>query len=92
MLRGSGIMWDLRLVESYDDYNLFNFSIPVGTHGDCFDRYLIRLEEMRESLNIMSQCLDHLVYYNHSGNYDYIIDDNKLVPPTRGFMKHSMNL
>lgn len=62
MLRGSGIFWDLRVVEGYDSYNLFDFSIPLGEIGDCFDRYLIRLEEMRESLNIMSQCLDFLTY------------------------------
>lgn len=54
MLRGSGILWDLRIIESYENYNLFNFSIPLGNFGDCFDRYLIRIEEMRESLNIMS--------------------------------------
>ena len=54
MLRGSGILWDLRLVESYELYNLFNFTVPLGLVGDCFDRYLVRLEEMRESLYIMS--------------------------------------
>jgi len=63
MLRGSGILWDLRIIEAYENYNLFNFSIPIGTYGDCFDRYLIRCEEMRESLNIMSQCLDYLVFW-----------------------------
>jgi NADH dehydrogenase (ubiquinone) Fe-S protein 2 len=58
MLRGSGVLWDLRVVENYDNYHLFNFSVPVGYFGDCFDRYLIRIEEMRESLNIIVQCLD----------------------------------
>lgn len=52
MLRGSGIVWDLRVVESYDAYNLFDFAVPVGEFGDCYDRYLIRIEEMRESLGI----------------------------------------
>ena len=92
MLRGSGILWDLRLIEAYDSYDLFDFSIPVGRFGDCFDRYLIRVEEMRESLHIMSQCLDFLTHWYNENVYDYILDDNKLVPPARGFMKHSMSL
>lgn len=54
MLRGSGLIWDLRITETYENYDLFNFTIPVGLVGDCYDRYLVRLEEMRESLNIMS--------------------------------------
>jgi len=49
-------------MEAYENYSLFDFSIPIGSCGDCFDRYLIRLEEMRESLNIMSKCLDMLQY------------------------------
>ena len=53
MLRGSGVFWDLRIVESYDNYDFFKFFIPIGHNGDCYDRYLIRLEEMRESLSIM---------------------------------------
>lgn len=53
MLRGSGLLWDLRVIASYENYNLFNFSIPLGKVGDCFDRYLIRLEEMRESTFII---------------------------------------
>lgn len=92
MLRGSGILWDLRIVESYEHYNLFNFSIPVGETGDCYDRYLIRLDEMRESLNIMSQCLDFLVYFESVDNHDYTINDNKISPPAGSFMKHSMSL
>ena len=54
MSRSSGISWDLRIIEAYEHYNLYNFSIPVGSFGDCFDRYLIRVEEMRESLKIIS--------------------------------------
>jgi len=90
MLRGSGILWDLRIIEAYENYNLFNFSIPIGTYGDCFDRYLIRCEEMRESLNIMSQCLDYLVFWSNENIHDYMIKDNKISPPARSFMKFSM--
>jgi NADH-quinone oxidoreductase subunit D len=80
------------LIDAYENYNLFNFSIPVGEAGDCYDRYLVRLEEMRESLHIMSQSLDLLVYFNHEDNYDYILTDNKITPPPVGFMKYSMSL
>lgn len=90
MLRGSGVLWDLRLMESYDSYNLLNFSIPLGEYGDCYDRFLIRLEEMRESLNIMEQCLNYLNNLNSLKDFNYIIDDYKIVPPTRGFIKYSM--
>ena len=58
MLRGSGISWDLRKTQPYDTYNKLNFNIPVGLNGDCYDRYLIRLLEMRESLKIINQCLN----------------------------------
>jgi NADH:ubiquinone oxidoreductase subunit D len=57
LLRGSGIYWDLRLIEGYDAYNTIKFYIPVGSNGDCFDRYLIRIEEMRQSLHIMYQVI-----------------------------------
>lgn len=57
MLRGSGILRDLRLIEAYENYNLFDSSVPLGTVGDCSDRYPIRLEEMRESSKIMQTCL-----------------------------------
>jgi NADH:ubiquinone oxidoreductase subunit D len=62
----------------------------LGKFGDCFDRYLIRLEEMRESLNIMSQALDYLTHSSNMNDSNYIVDDHKLVPPSRAFMKHSM--
>ncbi len=91
MLRGSGVPWDLRLIESYDSYNLFNFSIPVGDHGDCYDRYLIRVEEMRESLNIMNQCINILQYLKDIDFNNNIVDDNKIAPPSRAFMKYSMS-
>lgn len=90
MLRGSGLLWDLRLIESYDNYNLFKFDVPIGIFGDSYDRYLIRLEEMRESLNIMTQALKYLKYFNDKDSYFYCIQDNKLVPPSRGLMKNFM--
>ena len=84
MLRGSGLPWDLRKTFSYDSYELFNFKIPVGTEGDCFDRYLVRIEEMRESVNIMYQCL------NIIGFDSYKTEDKKLTSPTRVELKTSM--
>lgn len=83
MLRGSGIQWDLRFNQAYEAYNLFNFSIPYGLFGDCYDRYLIRVLEMRESLKIMSQCISFL-----EGNTGLVkVDDFKIVPPRRKNMK-----
>jgi len=83
MLRGSGIYWDLRNL-GYEVYNLVNFDIPVGFYGDCYDRYLLRVEEMRQSLYIIAQCLDKLPI-------GYIkVDDHKLIAPSRANMKFSM--
>jgi NADH dehydrogenase (ubiquinone) Fe-S protein 2 len=90
MLRGSGVLWDLRLIECYDNYNLFKFGIPLGSYGDCYDRYLIRLEELRESLNIISQCLNILKILEKIGENDYFINDNKIMRPKREFMKNDM--
>ena len=84
MLRGSGVAWDLRKTEPYEVYDRMDFAIPVGTRGDCYDRYMIRIEEMRESLRIISQCLDAMP------NGPVRIDDRKISPPSRGDMKHSM--
>lgn len=84
MLRGSGVAWDLRKTEPYDVYDRMDFAIPVGTRGDCYDRYMIRIEEMRESLRIISQCLDSMP------TGPVRIDDRKISPPNRGDMKHSM--
>ena len=67
-----------------------SFNIPVGTFGDCYDRYLIRIEEMRESLFIMLQCLNYLILNNLDDNYLFIIDYNKIAPPARAYMKFSM--
>jgi NADH dehydrogenase (ubiquinone) Fe-S protein 2 len=84
MLRGSGINWDLRVTQPYDAYNKINFSIPVGTNGDCYDRYLIRVDEMRQSINIIQQCLNKMPV-------GYIkTDDFKISSPPRALMKHSM--
>jgi NADH dehydrogenase I D subunit len=84
MLRGSGVAWDLRKNNTYEIYSLLNFNIPIGLNGDCFDRYLIRIYEMYESLNIIIQCL------NKIPNGFIKINDNKIVPPNRNFMKKSM--
>lgn len=84
MLRASGIKWDLRKVEAYEVYDQLNFKIPVGTKGDCYDRYLIRVEEMRQSLKIIEQCLNLLP----KGLIK--VDDKKYTPPSRAMMKFSM--
>lgn len=90
MLRGSGVFWDLRIMDPYDCYWALSFNVPVGTFGDCYDRYLIRVEEMRESLFLMLQCLNYLLISNSEDNYSFIIDYNKIAPPARAYMKFSM--
>ena len=60
MLRGSGVAWDLRKVQPYEIYNDLDFNIPVGTNGDCYDRYIVRINEMRQSLIIIQQCLNKI--------------------------------
>lgn len=87
MLRGSGILWDLRLNNPYECYDKFNFKIPVGSYGDCYDRYLIRVFEMRESLDIIKQAVNLLVGMK---NIPVKIDDFKIVPPRRFEMKTYM--
>ncbi|EZA60921.1 hypothetical protein DMN91_008249 [Ooceraea biroi] len=84
MLRGSGIKWDLRKVAPYDAYHLVDFDVPIGANGDCYDRYLIRVEEMRQSLRIIHQCL------NRMPEGEVRCDDAKIVPPRREEMKTSM--
>ena len=84
MLRGSGIRWDLRKTQPYDVYSKLDFEIPVGTHGDCYDRYLIRIEEMRQSIRIIMECL------NRMPNGTIKSDDRKVSPPARAQMKQSM--
>jgi NADH-quinone oxidoreductase subunit D len=88
MVRGSGAAWDLRKAQPYECYSEFDFDIPIGKNGDCFDRYLIRMEEMRQSTKIMKQCLDKL--RAPSGQGPVTVDDHKIVPPKRDEMKRSM--
>ena len=84
MLRGSGIAWDLRKAQPYDVYDRIEFDIPIGKNGDCYDRYLLRMEEMRQSLSIMRQCLDDMP------QGPIKTDDRKIAPPPRAEMKRSM--
>ena len=84
MLRGSGIAWDLRKMQPYDVYEKMNFDIPVGKNGDCYDRYLVRVEEMRQSLRIITQCLDEMP------NGAVMVENHKIAPPRREQMKQSM--
>lgn len=84
LLRGSGIPWDLRSAQPYEVYDKMKFEIPTGLRGDCYDRYLIRVEEMRQSLRIISQCL------NQIPNGPIKLDDRKISPPSRSQMKQSM--
>ncbi|KRY74784.1 Structural maintenance of chromosomes protein 3 [Trichinella pseudospiralis] len=84
MLRGSGIKWDIRKTEPYEVYDQIEFDVPIGTKGDCYDRYLVRMEEMRQSLRIIDQCL------NRMPAGEVKVDDHKLVPPKRSEMKRSM--
>ena len=86
MLRGSGVEWDLRRKEPYEVYDLLDFKIPIGLNGDCYDRYLVRVEEMRQSNLIIQQCVAWL----NKNPGPVIIEDNKLTPPKRDLMKHDM--
>jgi NADH-quinone oxidoreductase subunit D len=88
MVRGSGAAWDLRKAQPYECYAEMQFDIPVGKNGDCYDRYLIRMEEMRQSTAIMKQCLKKL--REPEGQGPVVVDDNKIVPPRRPEMKRSM--
>jgi NADH dehydrogenase (ubiquinone) Fe-S protein 2 len=84
MMRGSGLSWDLRKNQPYEIYEDLEFDIPVGTNGDCYDRYCIRINEMRESLRLIIQCLNKLP------EGPVVVDDAKIVPPSRIDMKESM--
>jgi NADH-quinone oxidoreductase subunit D len=88
MVRGSGAAWDLRKAQPYECYSEMDFDIPIGKNGDCFDRYLIRMEEMRQSAKIMKQCCEML--QSAAGQGPVAVDDNKIVPPKRDEMKRSM--
>jgi NADH-quinone oxidoreductase subunit D len=86
MLRGSGIAWDLRKKQPYEVYDEMDFDIPVGVNGDCYDRYLVRIEELRQSNHIIRQCVEWL--RKHPG--PVMLEDHKVVPPTREQMKGDM--
>src|SRR5258706_9485953 len=84
MLRGSGVPWDLRKSQPYDVYAEMDFDVPIGKNGDCWDRYLVRMEEMRQSLRIMKQALEKMP------GGPVVVNDRKVTPPPRAEMKSSM--
>lgn len=84
MLRGSGLAWDLRKSQPYDVYASMDFDVPIGLNGDCYDRYLVRMEEMRQSLRIIHQCIDQMPHG------PVLTRDPRIAPPRRGEMKRSM--
>jgi NADH-quinone oxidoreductase subunit D len=84
MLRGSGVAWDLRRSQPYDVYDQFDFDIPIGKNGDCYDRYVCRVEEMAQSLKIIRQCIADMP------QGPVLAEDAKIAPPRRGDMKQSM--
>jgi NADH-quinone oxidoreductase subunit D len=86
MLRGSGIVWDLRKKQPYEIYADLDFDIPVGVNGDCYDRYLVRIEEMRQSVRLINQCVEWL----RRNPGPVMIDDRKVRPPRREEMKGDM--
>jgi NADH-quinone oxidoreductase subunit D len=88
MLRGSGAAWDLRKAQPYECYSELDFDIPIGKNGDNYDRYCIRVEEMRQAVRIMRQCCEKLM--SAEGMGPHVSGDNKVVPPKRAEMKRSM--
>ena len=86
MLRGSGVVWDLRKMQPYETYDRVDFDIPVGVNGDCYDRYLVRIEEMRQSNRIIKQCVEWL----RDNPGPVALEDHKIIPPTRIEMKDDM--
>ncbi|ARN84130.1 NADH-quinone oxidoreductase subunit D [Candidatus Nucleicultrix amoebiphila] len=84
MLRGSGVPWDLRRSQPYDVYDRMEFDVPIGKNGDCYDRYLVRVEEMRQSVKIIMQCLDQIP------DGPVMTENQKVAPPKRAEMKNSM--
>jgi len=88
VLRGCGVAWDLRRAQPYECYEEMEFDIPVGRHGDCYDRQVVRLEEMRQSARIMRQCVEKLSLAENEG--PVLAPDHKITPPRRAQMKRSM--
>src|SRR5207302_10354049 len=88
MVGGSGAAWDLRKAQPYECYAEMDFDIPIGKNGDCYDRYCIRMEEMRQSVRIMKQCIAKLRAADGQG--PVATRDHKIVPPSRAEMKRSM--
>ncbi|BCJ90744.1 NADH-quinone oxidoreductase subunit D 1 [Terrihabitans soli] len=88
MVRGSGAAWDLRKAQPYECYDELDFDVAIGKHGDCYDRYLVRMEEMIQSQKIMKQCCEKLMSLEGGGPASSV--NNKVVPPKRGEMKRSM--
>ena len=86
MLRGSGVAWDLRKKQTYEVYDQVDFDIPVGTNGDCYDRFLVRMEEFRQSNRIIRQCVEWL----RDNPGPVICDNHKFAPPSREDMKDGM--
>jgi NADH-quinone oxidoreductase subunit D len=86
MLRGSGIAWDLRKKQPYEVYDKMVFDIPIGTEGDCYDRYLVRIEELRQSTRIIQQCVKWL----RENPGPVMADNHKVTPPSRTAMKTDM--
>ncbi|MBX3456738.1 MAG: NADH-quinone oxidoreductase subunit D [Candidatus Paracaedibacteraceae bacterium] len=84
VLRASGVAWDLRKAQPYEVYDELDFDIPTAKHGDCYDRYLVRMAEMRESLKIIRQCIEKMPVG------EIVTTDHKISPPKRSDMKHSM--
>ncbi|CAN7556992.1 NADH-quinone oxidoreductase subunit D [Mesorhizobium sp. LjNodule214] len=88
MVRGSGAAWDLRKAQPYECYPEMDFDIPIGKNGDCYDRYLVRMEEMRQSVRVMKQCLEKL--RSPEGRGPVALPNQKITPPSRAEMKRSM--
>jgi NADH-quinone oxidoreductase subunit D len=88
MIRACGAAWDLRKTQPYECYEKLEFDIPVGTHGDCYDRYCVRMEEMRQSTRLIKQCIEKLLRADGMG--PILVQDHKIAAPKRYLMKRSM--
>jgi len=88
MVRGSGAAWDLRRAQPYEIYDELDFKVAVGRNGDCYDRYLVRMEEMYQSVHIMKQCVE--ILSSQKGQGEVLVDNRKVAPPRRAEMKTSM--